>query len=123
MSRGLVLVVDDDEGVRSAMAEVLADVGYDVATAANGQAALEWLRSQPLPSLILLDLMMPVLDGPQFRAAQLADDALRGIPVVVITAGGERGLHDSMAVQAWLNKPIELDDLLRTVATWCGPPG
>jgi CheY-like chemotaxis protein len=122
MSRRPVLVVDDDEGVREAVAEVLADVGYIVATAANGQLALDWLRSHPPPALILLDLMMPVMDGQQFRAAQVADPALRGIPVVVITAGGDRSLQAAMATEGWLHKPIELDVLLETLATWCGPP-
>ena len=110
-----VLVVDDDEGIREAMGAVLVDEGHRVFTAANGREAMDRLQGGLRPALILLDLMMPVMDGRQFRAAQLADSRLRQIPVVVITAGGDSGPRREMAVQAWLPKPIELDRLLEEV--------
>ena len=110
-----VLVVDDDEGIREAMNEVLADEGHRVVTAANGREAMDRLRHGLRPELILLDLMMPIMDGRQFRAAQLADPRLRQIPVVVITAGGDSGARPEMQVQAWLPKPIELDRLLEEI--------
>ena len=110
-----VLVVDDDEGIREAMGAVLVDEGHAVVTASNGSEALERLRRGLRPELILLDLMMPVMDGRQFRAEQLADPTLRTIPVVVITAGGDMGPQAEMGVQAWLEKPIELDRLLEEI--------
>ncbi len=114
-----VLLVDDDEGIREAISEVLTDAGHEVATASNGREALDWLARGNEPCLILLDLMMPVMDGRQFRAAQRADPRLAGIPVVVITAGGDRGKQNDMAVQGWLGKPVELDTLLDSVHRHC----
>jgi len=87
-SRQHVLLVEDDAALRSSLAEVLEAEGFDVATAPNGRAALEVLRTGPPPSAIVLDLMMPVMDGWDFRHAQLADPALKDIPVVVVTAAG-----------------------------------
>src|SRR5262245_23155992 len=84
----LVLVVDDDEEIRNALTEFLSDEGYGVVSASNGREALASLREGVHPSVILLDLMMPVMDGWDFRAEQLRDPGLRDIPVVVITATG-----------------------------------
>jgi CheY-like chemotaxis protein len=82
-----VLVVEDDAPIREALCAVLRDDGYAVAEAGDGQEALEFLRTHPTPRVILLDLMMPVMDGWTFLREQAADPALAGIPVVVITAG------------------------------------
>src|SRR6185436_16404183 len=83
-----VLVVDDDADIRETIAGVLEDEGYGVAGAKNGQEALTWLRApgSPRPQLILLELMMPVMSGPEFRAAQEADPSLHAIPVVIVSA-------------------------------------
>src|SRR5690242_7123757 len=82
-----LLVVEDDADVREALIEVLADHGYFALAAANGREALEILRAEgPRPSVILLDIMMPVMDGQQFRAAQLEDPELAAIPVIVLSA-------------------------------------
>ena len=96
---------------------VLRALGYDVATAANGQEALDQLRSGPgLPSLILLDLMMPVMDGWQFRDEQKQDPALSAIPVVVVSADGRVDEKASaLGAAAYLRKPVEIEDLLATV--------
>jgi CheY-like chemotaxis protein len=84
-----ILVVDDDAGIREALAGLLAEEGYRVSCAEHGVAALEYLRAAPaLPSLIVLDFMMPLMDGRQFRIAQLQDLALRRIPVVILSACG-----------------------------------
>jgi CheY-like chemotaxis protein len=115
-----ILVVDDDEDTRNSMAMVLELQGYGVVTAANGQEALERLRDADLPCLILLDLMMPVLDGWQFRDQQRQDPALAPIPVVVVSAHG--ALDEKAAAldaAAYLRKPIELDQLLNTVQRHC----
>ena len=84
----LVLVVDDDKPVRDALRELLETEGHQVAEAVNGAAALSRLRSGLRPCVILLDLMMPVMDGWDFRSEQLRDSQLKTIPVVIITAAG-----------------------------------
>jgi CheY-like chemotaxis protein len=84
----IVLVVDDDLSVRTALKELFETEGYAVVLAAHGRAALNHLRAGVRPSVILLDLMMPVMDGWDFRAHQLADPELRDIPVFILTAVG-----------------------------------
>ncbi len=115
-----ILVVDDDRGIRETLGDVLSDEGYHVRLAQNGAEALEFLRQGQSPSLILLDLSMPVMDGPAFRAAQLEDRALAQIPVVVLTAAGMVEDAPLMPGAAgFLRKPFGLDQLLETVQTWC----
>jgi CheY-like chemotaxis protein len=83
-----ILLVDDDDDIRESLAEVLEDKGFEVRTAANGEDGLAVLRAHDdHPSVILLDLMMPVMDGYTFLAEKRADPALADIPVAVITAG------------------------------------
>jgi CheY-like chemotaxis protein len=111
-----VLVVDDDADLRQALCELLEEEGYRVQAAQDGAAALALLRASPtLPQLVLLDLMMPVMDGWQFREAQRADPRLSRIPVVVLTAS--RNLHDSppLQVDALAFKPVHLEELLQLV--------
>ena len=91
MGNHTILVVDDDADIRDSVAEVLEDAGYRVQQAANGREALDYLQASAYPCIILLDLMMPVMDGPQFRAAQQSKPTLAGIPVVVISAGARGG--------------------------------
>ena len=86
--RHIVLVVDDDQAVRDALRELLETEGYAVEEAADGRSALQRLQAGLRPSVILLDLMMPVMDGWDFRQAQLADPNLRDLPVLIITAAG-----------------------------------
>ena len=83
-----VLIIDDDLPVRTALKELFETEGYAVALAATGHAALNHLRKGLRPCAILLDLMMPVMDGWDFRNEQLADPALKDIPVVILTAAG-----------------------------------
>src|SRR5450755_3211947 len=86
-----VMVVDDDLGCREVLTEFLRIWGYDVEVAANGKEALEKLHTvgQPPPSVILLDLMMPVMGGREFRQEQLRDPLLAKIPVVIVSAARE----------------------------------
>jgi CheY-like chemotaxis protein len=111
-----ILIVDDDPDIRETLSELLQAEGYGCATASNGRDALEYLSSQPFPALILLDLMMPVMDGFEFRAAQLEADALRDLPVLVISAGG-RAAQAAKALRAadYLDKPMDIGDLFRKV--------
>jgi CheY-like chemotaxis protein len=116
-----VLVVEDDGDVREAIAEVLGDSEYNALHAANGAEALERLRSAPIqPCVILLDVMMPTMDGWQFRAAQQSDPAVRDIPVVVLSAhvnGSETA--EKMDAAGFLMKPVTLDALLDVIERFC----
>jgi CheY-like chemotaxis protein len=116
----VVLVVEDDPDIRATLCEALEDNGYSAAGAANGAEALEYLRSgAESPCLILLDLMMPVMDGQTFRTEQRADPQLANIPVVVISAyrDVERQANDLAA--EFLQKPVRLETLLETARKHC----
>ena len=117
-----ILLVEDDLDVRETTTEILQDAGYRVIPAAHGEEALVYLRqTRELPGLILLDLMMPIMDGWQFRAEQEKDARLAEIPVVVmsaVAAGQEKARPIRPA--AYLPKPVELDDLLEVAARFCG---
>jgi len=102
-----VLVVDDDDDIRENLVELLACEGYEVTAAGDGRAALAE-AGRARPDVILLDLMMPVMSGWQFREAQLGDPALAGVPVVVLSA-----MPADLDVDASLPKPFQVDDLLR----------
>jgi CheY-like chemotaxis protein len=117
----VVMVVEDDADVRDAIAEVLQDHDYQPVGAANGQEAIAHLRSHPvMPCVILLDIMMPVMDGWQFRALQRQDPHLSPIPVVVLTAHANvQEAANKMAAAACLKKPIQLEALLATVEQFC----
>jgi CheY-like chemotaxis protein len=109
-----VLLVEDDAAIAGALGEALREEGVDVATAQNGREALQVLRGGLRPSAILLDLMMPVMDGWDFRQEQLRDPDLREIPVIVVTATGFS--TDTIRTQFGnvdlLPKPVPFEDLL-----------
>ena len=117
-----VLIVDDDPDIRDTVIEVLEEQGCEVLGAANGNEALAKLRAAPdHPCLILLDLMMPVMDGRAFREAQLEDPAISEIPVVVISAFRDvADTADAMGVAAHVKKPVSLKDLIALVHRYCG---
>jgi CheY-like chemotaxis protein len=118
--RGLVMVIEDDEGIRAALAQALIEEGYLVITAENGRQGLDLLRTGPLPGLILLDLMMPVMDGRAFLEVRAGEPRLADVPVVVVTADTRATHHsNSLDAQAILAKPLSLQTLLETVATFC----
>jgi CheY-like chemotaxis protein len=116
-AHGPVMIIEDDDDIRETLTALLADEGYRVLAHGNGAQALEALKHGARPGLILLDLMMPVMDGRQFRQAQLADPALAAIPVVLVTAAGlervRREDYDEV-----LRKPVKLDRVLATVARY-----
>lgn len=116
--RKCVLVVDDDPDICEVMELILESRGYCVVTAEDGIEALRMLRSGEEPCLILLDLMMPRMDGIQFRDEQQRDPNLAAIPVVMISAGGDVAAKAAAAGLEGLLKPIELDVLLATVARY-----
>lgn len=119
----VVFVVEDDAAVREAICEVLEDHGYMSRGAANGREALEQLHFAPAkPCLILLDIMMPVMDGREFRALQRSDPHVGDVPVVVLSAHANVDeTARSMDVAAALRKPVRLDALLELVRRFCDP--
>jgi CheY-like chemotaxis protein len=117
---GEILIVDDDPDIRETLSELLEGEGYRCAGAANGQEALLYLREAPSPSLILLDLMMPVMDGFDFRDAQLETERWREIPIIVISASGRsKQAARDMAAADYLEKPIDVALLLQKVRSLC----
>jgi CheY-like chemotaxis protein len=120
MRSGAILVVDDDEGIRSFVEFALDGEGYQVSTAANGAAALEVAGRTP-PSLILLDMRMPVMDGWSF-ARQYRRQPGPHAPIVVITAARDAGERAAeVAADDYLGKPFDLDDLLQVVERYLRP--
>src|SRR5687767_14099838 len=116
-----ILVVEDNDDVREMMAVTLELEGHDVATAVNGRDALEKLHTGSTPSLILLDLMMPVMNGCEFRQALEQDPALSKVPVVVVSAATAELAHRTEAA-AYLPKPLDMEELLDVVGDFCGGP-
>jgi len=115
-----VLIVEDDVDTREMLGRFLELEGFTVETAENGKRALERLESGVGACVILLDLMMPVMDGWQFRQQQIRDSALAGIPVIVVSAAGRERLEKIQA-DAYLSKPVDLDELLGCVTQFCRP--
>ena len=109
-----VLIVEDDNDLREALAESFRAEGYTVAEADHGQSAMKHLQESVLPRVILLDLMMPVMDGWGFRTAQLQDPLLASLPVIVITGDG-RPAARAVAADEYVTKPIDFDRLLTVV--------
>jgi CheY-like chemotaxis protein len=118
---GTVLVVDDDADLRDSIEAALASHGHPVVQAADGAEALAWLKKETQgPCLVLLDLMMPGMNGFELRSRMVADPALAAIPVVVITGAGVLAERRAQELEAEiLPKPIELATLLRTVRRFC----
>jgi CheY-like chemotaxis protein len=114
------LVVDDDLDIRNTVAGILQDEGYQVAKAGNGQEALDYLNgpAKPRPRLILLDMMMPIMDGATFREHQQRSPELAAIPVLAFTAFGNPA--DVTWAAGRLNKPLRLEALLTMIAKHAG---
>ena len=112
-----VFIIEDDLDTREMLGRFLELEGYQVESAENGKLALERLGSGVHACVILLDLMMPVMDGLQFRAVQMRDPSLADIPVIVISADGK--VHQtaaSLGVAAYMKKPLDVDGLLDLIA-------
>lgn len=114
----LVMVIDDDDDIRETLAGLLEDEGYEVAAFPSGVDGLQALKGGLAPRVILLDLMMPVMDGAEFRRAQLADPALASIPVILITAAGLDRVQRSDYSEV-LRKPLKIDRVLDAIALYC----
>ncbi|MCP3165999.1 response regulator [Myxococcus qinghaiensis] len=114
---GPLLVVDDDADLREALEEVLRDAGYEVMGASNGKHALDVLgATRELPILVLLDMMMPVLDGAGFARAMRQVPEWRDIPVLVFSASANaRQVAEEIGACGHLRKPVDVDTLLDAV--------
>jgi CheY-like chemotaxis protein len=113
-----VLIVEDAEEICSSMADLLRSEGYDVSIASNGREAMQHLESvAEVPDVILLDLMMPEMDGYEFRALQRADPRLSSIPVLLMTAGGDiQAKAAQLGVRGYLRKPFrDIQTILETI--------
>jgi CheY-like chemotaxis protein len=115
-----LLVVEDDFVSREVLSTILAGEGYRVATAANGAEGLERLHDKDRPSLILLDLNMPVMDGRTFCARRCCEQDLGNIPVVVLSSAGDVAEQAaSLGAKRYLQKPVDIVLLLDAVRTCC----
>jgi len=114
-----VLIVEDDRDTREMLERFLELEGYRVRTAENGQRALEELERDAQACVILLDLMMPVMNGWQFREAQVRNPKAAKIPVVVVSAAGARDQIPRIEADGWISKPVDFDRLLQTIGPLC----
>ncbi len=119
-----VFIVEDDLDVSDVVAEILRDVGFEVVCVGNGQEALQYLRGNSPPALMLLDLFMPVMDGWAVLREVERDSTLSRIPVIVMTAIGG---HESqrIPVSRLLRKPMDIDVLIgqvrEAIEVWSAP--
>lgn len=120
MSCRSILIIEDEPSIRSTLQELLKLEGYQtVYGAANGQEALELLRRIEHPCLILLDLMMPVMDGFQFLDRRDESDIVASIPIVIMSAAWESAKKAQRRVEGIMKKPVDFDRLLETVHKYC----
>ena len=115
-----VLIVEDDEDIRADLTAILQVKGYSVDQAANGREALARLRDAAMPCVVLLDLMMPVMNGWELRAAMKTDPRLAELPVIVMSGAGRE--EQRLDADAVLYKPFELARLLELVGRFCPEP-
>ncbi len=116
MDRPGILVVEDDDAIRETLVECLEAEGYAATSAANGTEALDALGHSEPPDLVLVDLVMPVMNGAELLERIRAAPATRDVPVVLMTAATPRDLQPLPAADALLSKPFELDTVLGVVA-------
>jgi len=113
-----ILIVEDDEDLREMMAQLLSLEGFRAASVANGREALDYLEDAETPRVILLDLMMPVMDGWEFRRRQQANPAISSVPVIVLSAL-DQTRATGLDATAFLKKPLDFDRLLALVRAHC----
>ncbi len=114
-----ILLVEDDDFIRQEISEALEDEGYQVSTAAHGKEALAILAEGARPSVVLLDLMMPVMNGWEFLKAFKKEDKFTGIPVVILSAFADRATIIGGDAISVLRKPINLNALFNVLDEHC----
>ncbi|MBI5549373.1 MAG: response regulator [Deltaproteobacteria bacterium] len=118
-----ILIVEDDTDLAAMLGDLLEASGFHAVLAANGLEAIEHLRRGHHPDLILLDMMMPVMDGWQFQRERQRMAEVAGVPVVVLTADGNaRRKASAIGAQGYLSKPVSGETLVSAVERVCGPP-
>ncbi|VEB38957.1 two-component response regulator [Legionella sainthelensi] len=110
-----ILLIEDNHSVREALVWALEYAGYLVVTVRNGEEALHFLKKNPIPFVIFLDLMMPVLDGFEFREKKRANQQIKNIPTIIASAKTNLEKVEGMHYESFLSKPFELNDLLELV--------
>lgn len=118
--RASVLLVDDDDLIREALSDDLAAYGYEVTVAASGEEALRRLRAGPRPCALLLDLLMPGMDGAELLAKVRDEEGLAGLPVIVLTGLASSKLKRLLGAEAVLVKPFDTSELCREIDRVCG---
>lgn len=110
-----ILIVEDDTSIRELLTEILEDEGYKVSASANGIEGLKVLEKN-IPDLIIMDIMMPIMDGFAFRSEMLKNAHLKTIPILAMSAQSQ-GIEklEAFGLTNFINKPIELNHLLETV--------
>lgn len=112
MKNKMIFLIEDEPDIRESLREVLEMEGYKVSCAPNGFEAMEALRDLPTPELILLDMLMPVMNGKEFREWQLTTPRLKSVPVIVLSADpSQKELEGILHLQ----KPVDLSELLAAV--------
>lgn len=118
-----ILVIEDDDAIRESIVEVLSEEGYEVHSAIHGEEGMRVLESIPGPTLVLLDMMMPIMNGWQFIDAEKKRTRFTDISVVILSAVPEDrallGDDDLLPVEGLLRKPIDVDKLLSVVGQYC----
>ncbi len=115
-----ILIVEDEPSIRENLRLLLELEGYPARTAGNGAEGLEILRNMPHPCLVLLDLLMPVMNGAEFLEAKRQEDTIAAIPVCIVSGVASR--PDVPDAVGFVKKPIEFDGLLKFVRQYCGTP-
>ncbi len=119
-TNGIILIIEDDAEARDALADFLSLNDYRVFTAANGREGLAALKSDVRPDVIILDMLMPGINGFRFRRLQKREPSLASIPVIVTTAIGRAA---GIAADVIMQKPLDLQVLLREVERFCAGNG
>lgn len=122
MATGRILLVEDDAAIREGVADGLAFEGYQAEGVSNGREALDWLEREGPPAVVVLDLLMPIMNGAQLLERLRADPRWAAVPAVLMSAAmpGREALPPA---DVYLVKPFDLSELVAAVARWCPPTG
>lgn len=116
-----VLIVEDDPDIRESLRDVLEEEGYVVTSATNGREGLDRISEIERPCLVLLDLLMPLMDGSEFLARLRQTNAHATTPVVIVSAWTDEARRVRGATQGFLQKPVSVSSLIETVRKFCSP--
>ena len=122
MATRRILLVEDDAAIRQVVADGLALEGYQAEGVSNGREALDWLEREGPPAVVVLDLLMPIMNGAQLLEKLRADPRWAAVPAVLMSAA--MPVREALPrADAYLVKPFNFSELVATVARWCPPTG